>query len=57
MKAILFGAVIGLFITWPSALPLTLTAARTLTHPAVLTAVLSVLALGTVARHARRWVR
>lgn len=56
MKAILFGAVLGVLLLWPAALSLT---ADTLTalagQPAVLAFVLGVLVRPMLTRRIRRW--
>lgn len=55
MKAILFGAVLGVLLLWPAALSLTATAAVALAQPAVLAFVLGVLARPAIVRRVRRW--
>jgi hypothetical protein len=51
MKAIILGALLGLFLLWQPALSLTAVA-----QPAVLAFVLGVLARPVIARRARRWL-
>ncbi|MFE5079945.1 hypothetical protein [Streptomyces mirabilis] len=55
MKAILFGAVLGVLLLWPTALSLTAETVSVLAQPAVLAFVLGVLARPTLARRVRRW--
>jgi hypothetical protein len=57
MKALLFGAVLGVLALWPAVLPVAADALRTLTRPAVLVAVLGVLAVLAPAGRRRRWAR
>lgn len=52
MKAILFGAVLGVLLIWPPAVPLAVDLA---TQPAVLTFSLGVLARPAIVRRVRRW--
>jgi hypothetical protein len=55
MKAILFGALLGVLLLWPAALSLTATLVVSLAQPAVLAFVLGVLARPVLARHVQRW--
>lgn len=56
MKAILFGAVLGILLLWPAALSLTAdTASAIVGQPAVLVFTLGVLARPALARRLRRW--
>lgn len=70
MKAILFGAILGILLLWPAALSLTAQAVTALAQPAIVAFVLGVLAqpaivafaLGVLAqpaivRRVRRWSR
>jgi hypothetical protein len=57
MKALLFGAILGVLLLWPAALSLTATLVVSLAQPAVLAFVLGVLARPVLARHVRRWAR
>jgi len=55
MKALLFGAVLGVLLLWPAALSLTATAVVALAKPAVLAFVLGVLVRPVIARRVQRW--
>jgi hypothetical protein len=55
MKAILFGAVLGVLLLWPAALSLTAAIAVSLAQPAVIAFVLGVLLRPALTRHVRRW--
>ncbi|MER5209414.1 hypothetical protein ABT063_02140 [Streptomyces sp. NPDC002838] len=56
MKAIIFGAVIGILLLCPAALSLTAdTAAALAGQPAVLAFTIGVLARPAIARRVRRW--
>lgn len=56
MKAILFGAVLGVLLLWPAALSLTAaTAAYLAGQPTVLVFALGVLARPAIVRRVRRW--
>jgi hypothetical protein len=55
MKAILFGALLGVLLLWPAALSLTTALAVAAAKPAVLAFVLGVLARPAIARRMRRW--
>jgi hypothetical protein len=55
MKAILFGAALGVLLLWPAALSLTAETASAAAQPTVLAFTLGVLARPAVARRARRW--
>jgi hypothetical protein len=57
MKAILFGALLGVLLLWPAALSLTAEAVTALAQPPVLVFVLGVLARPAITRHVRRWAR
>ncbi|NUP16609.1 MAG: hypothetical protein HOZ81_10970 [Streptomyces sp.] len=58
MKAILFGAVLGILLLWPAALSLTAgTLAYLAGQPVVLAFILGVLARPALARRTRRWAR
>lgn len=52
MKAILFGALLGVLLLWPAALSL---AATLVAQPLVLTFTAGVLARPAITRHLRRW--
>ncbi|MFF7290720.1 hypothetical protein [Streptomyces griseorubiginosus] len=55
MKAILFGALLGVLLLWPAALNATATALTACAQPAVLAFVLGVLTRPALARRMRRW--
>lgn len=55
MKAILFGAVLGVLLLWPAALNATAATLAACAQPAVLAFVLGVLARPALARRVRRW--
>jgi hypothetical protein len=55
MKALLFGALLGLLLLWPAALSLTAAVIASLAQPLVLAFVLGVLARPALSRRARRW--
>jgi hypothetical protein len=55
MKAILFGALLGVLLLWPAALSLTAEAVTALAQPPALVFVLGVLARPAITRHVRRW--
>lgn len=55
MKAILFGALLGLVLLWPPALSLTAATVSALARPAVLAFTLGVLARPALVRRVRRW--
>jgi hypothetical protein len=55
MKAILFGAILGVLLLWPAALSLTAENVSAAAQPAVLAFVLGVLARPALARRVRRW--
>ncbi|MGC9538524.1 hypothetical protein [Streptomyces sp. UG1] len=52
MKALLFGAVLGILLLWPTALSLTADLAR---QPTVITFALGVLARPAITRRIGRW--
>jgi hypothetical protein len=56
MKAIVLGALLGLFLLWQPALSLTAATASAVAQPAVLAFVLGVLTRPAIARRARRWL-
>jgi hypothetical protein len=55
MKAILFGAILGVLLLWPAALSLTATLVVSLAQPAVLAFTLGVLLRPAIVRRVRRW--
>lgn len=55
MKAILFGALLGVLLLWPAALDATAATIAACAQPAVLAFVLGVLARPALARRIRRW--
>lgn len=57
MKAILFGALLGLLLLWPAALDTAAATVSACAQPAVLAFVLGVLARPALARRMRRWTR
>ncbi|MDQ0992185.1 hypothetical protein [Streptomyces sp. V3I7] len=57
MKALLFGALLGVLLLWPPALPLTATLVTAVAKPAVLGFGAGALARPVLARTFRRWAR
>ncbi|MFD3498801.1 hypothetical protein [Streptomyces sp. NPDC058678] len=57
MKAIIFGALLGVLLLWPAALDVTAQAVTVCAQPAVLAFVLGVLTRPALARRVRRWTR
>lgn len=57
MKAVLFGALLGLFLLWPPALSITIDTLSALARPTVLAFGLGVLARPAIVRRVRRWAR
>lgn len=57
MKAILFGALLGVLLLWPAALSLAASLAADAVRPAVLAFVLGVLARPALTRRVRGWAR
>ncbi|MDH6435587.1 hypothetical protein M2158_004064 [Streptomyces sp. SAI-144] len=57
MKAIIFGALLGMLLLWPAALSLTAEAVTALAQPPILVFALGVLARPAITRHVRRWTR
>ena len=55
MRAILFGALLGVLLLWPAALNATAATISTCAQPAVVAFVLGVLARPALARQVRRW--
>lgn len=55
MKAILFGALLGVLLLWLAALNATAATASACAQPAVVAFILGVLARPALARHLRRW--
>lgn len=55
MKAILFGAILGVLLLWPPALSLTAATVSALARPAVLAFTFGVLARPGIVRRVRRW--
>lgn len=55
MKAILFGALLGVLLLWTPALSLTAETISAVAQPAVLAFILGVLARPAIARRIRRW--
>lgn len=57
MKAVLFGALLGVLLLWPAALSLTVDTVTALAQPPVLAFTLGVLTRPVIVRRVRRWAR